>query len=143
MPKHVANPGRMRFTSEGGLAVRVFNNTGVTLLKGYVVKADSANDDAVVLTATSDPDPIGIVYEDIDTASWGWVVILGIADGYLDNAGAVTREQWVGVSTANAGQMTASGIPTGTGDHFRECGHTLRARGAGSTDLVRMIIHFN
>jgi hypothetical protein len=131
----------MRFTSEGGLAIRVYNNTGSTLLKGYVVKADSANDDAVVLTATSDPDPIGIVYEDIDTASWGWIVIQGVVDGYVDNAGTVTREQWVGVSTANAGQMTAGTVPTGTTDHFRECGHTLRGRtGAG---LVRMIIHFN
>lgn len=134
-------PGVSMLTAIGGIAVWLKNSTVSTLSKGRVVKADASNDDSVVLAATNDPDPIGIVYADILAGEWGWVVVAGIVDGYVDNAGATAREAWVGVSASNAGQMTSGSIPTGTTEHFRECGHTIRGRsGAG---LVRMVIHFN
>jgi len=133
--------GGTGFTMEGGLTITVWNRTGATLLKGRVVKPDVANDDAVILTATSDADPVGIVYEDIPAGVQGRIVILGYADVYIDNVGAVAREQWVGVSTVTAGQCTASGIPGGAADHFREVGHSTRAiTGPG---LIRCVLHWN
>lgn len=135
------SPLNMTRSPEGGLLIRLKNSTPAPLLQGYVVKADVNNDDSVVLTATSDPDPIGIVYRDIPIGAYGWLVCWGIADVFVDNVGATAREAWIGVSTGTAGKCTSGGIPAGTADHFRECGHTIRARaGAG---LVRSVIHFN
>ncbi len=131
---------KARITPEGGYAILVLNNTGVTINKGAVVKASTLTDDAVVLTALSDQDPVGIVYENILTGQTGWLVVAGFAEVFVDNAGAVTREQWVGVSTVTPGQCTASTIPPLISDHLREIGHTVRARtGPG---LVMCIIHF-
>lgn len=135
------DPTNMTRSPEGGLLIRVKNSTPAPLLQGYVVKADVNNDDSVVLTAVSDPDPVGIVYQDIPIGAYGWIIVAGIGDVYVDNAGATAREAWIGVSTATPGNCTSGGIPAIIADHFRECGHTIRARaGAG---LVRSIIHFN
>jgi len=133
----------MMITPEGGLAIRVYNDTGTALLKGRVVKANVGVDDAVVLTAVGDLDPIGIVYADFNTGTWGWIVVAGFADVYVDNAGAVNREDWLGTSNTTAGQCTASPIPIppNANQHFQEVGHTVRSRtGAG---LVRSVLHWN
>lgn len=136
----VTTPNIM-ITPDGGLAIRVYNNTGSTLLKGRVVKVDTGIDNGVVLTAVSDPDPVGIVYVDILTGQWGWIVVGGYAEVYVDNAGATPREAWIGVSTTTVGQCTSSGVPATATDHFRECGHTVKSR--AGPGLVMSIIHFN
>jgi hypothetical protein len=132
-----------KFTADGGLAVLLKNWTASTIPKGSTVKADTANDDGIVLTALSDLDPIGIAAENIAAGATGWVVTAGRAEVLIDNAGGCTREQWLGVSTATAGMATAAAIPVPpTSDsHFREVGHTLRAR--GTAGLVFAIVHFN
>lgn len=132
----------MMITPEGGLAVRVYNGSGAPLLQGRVVKPDLNTDDGVLLTVISDPDPIGVVYADIPDTQWGWVVVSGVVDVYVDNAGATPRESWLGVSPTTAGQCTSSAVPPGLVlAHFTEVGHTVRSRtGAG---LVRSIVHFN
>lgn len=133
----------VKFTTEGGVAVYLKNSTVSTIAKGTVVKADSANDDSIVATALSDVDPIGVVYEDITAGNWGWVITSGRAEILIDNAGGCSREDWLSVSTANAGKATASVVPAppSQDSHFREVGHALRAR--GSAGLVFAIIHFN
>lgn len=132
----------MMITPEGGLAIRVYNDTGAPLLKGYVVKASTLVDDAVVLTAPSDVDPVGVVYADFATGTWGWIVIDGYADVYLDNAGVTPREAWIGTSNTTPGQCTSGPLPSppNANGHFQEVGHSVRTRtGAG---LVRSILHF-
>ena len=132
-----------KFTADGGLAVLLKNWTASTIPKGSTVKADSANDDGIVLTATSDTDPIGVVADDILAGATGWVVTAGRAEVLIDNAGGCTREQWLGVSTATAGMATAAAVPAppSQDSHFLEVGHTLRAR--GTAGLVFAIVHFN
>lgn len=121
----------------------VKNSTGVTLSKGSLVKADVGNDDSVVLTAASDLDPVGVVLENIPAGTWGRIVVSGRAEVYIDNVAGCSREDWLGVSTATAGQASAGIIPFPPSQdaHFREIGHTLRAR--GSAGLVWAVVHFN
>jgi len=132
---------RMRFTPEGGLAVKLTNNSGAQINKGSVVKPSLATDDSIVLTAASDLDPVGIVYAVIPNGATGWVVVSGRCEVLIDNVGGCNREDWLGVSTATAGQATAGVIPAGIADHMREIGHTLRAR--ANAGLVFAIVHFN
>lgn len=123
----------------------VQNATAGTIVRGTVVKVDTAADRAIIATAAGDLDPIGVVLEDIAAGKWGRIIVAGLAWVRLDNAGAVTREMWVGTSAASAGQGNAGAIPfpPNSDSHFREIGHTMQERGAGSNDLVLCILHFN
>jgi hypothetical protein len=121
--------------------VLVSNWSGGTLSKGRVVSPSTANDNSAVLSPTSDLMPMGIVFADFANGQEGWIVIAGYADVYFDNAGAVARKDWVGVSTTTVGQCTASTGDPGAAAHWREVGHVMQARtGPG---LARCIVHFN
>ncbi|MDD3983382.1 MAG: hypothetical protein PHU54_05485 [Candidatus Omnitrophica bacterium] len=119
------------------------NSTGGTIVKGTVVKSDSANDLSMVPTAGGDLDPIGVVLENVLPGHQGRIVVAGLAEVLVDNAGATNREDWIGVSATSAGLCTAGALPSPPTDavHFREVGHTVQGRiGPG---LVWAIVHFN
>jgi hypothetical protein len=136
---------KVKFTPEGGLAVLVTNKTGSDTVKGTLVDASTATDNAFSLTEADDADIIGIVYEDgIADGEEAWVVIAGIADVLLKDSTAATRGNWVMSSdTIGRADATASAPPGLAAAHFQEIGHCVQSAGAGTDVLARCILHFN
>lgn len=139
---------KIRFTAEGGIAVKLTNKTGTTTTKGYCVSAASTANSGVILTPVDAPDCIGVFYETgVASDADAWVVVAGIADvyfwtdtvrGYFVRTGVTTDTGEV------AGQAIAEAVPTSplaTDKHFMEIGHCLETRtGAG---LAKVLLHFN
>lgn len=135
-------------TPEGGFAVRLTNKTGGNSVKGQLVKADTATDDAVILTVASDDECFGVFFEDgIADGEEIWVVVSGIADVAMEDNTAATHGNWVYTSTSEAGYADATqAAPLGAPSHFNEIGHcieTVAAGGAGTHIMARCILHFN
>lgn len=138
---------KVKFTKEGGLAVRMKNRTGGVSIKGYIVEPAPIEDNAVKYTDNGDADPIGIVYESgvADQAEM-WVVVSGIAEVYYGVA--VTRATFSRVPIVSDGLTTGQAMneplpssPFATDKHFQEIGHPLETTsGAG---LAKTILHFN
>lgn len=135
-------------TVEGGLAVKLTNNTGAVTVKGNVVTNSAALANAVVLAVDGEPDALGVFYEsgiaDGDTA---WVVVSGIADVYFIGSttlGHLARTFIGGEAGYVTGQAKSEAIPAApfaSDKHFCEIGHVLEARvGAG---LAKCVLHFN
>lgn len=139
----------VKFTSEGGLAVKLINKTGSASVKGSVISASSTLDGAFTLQA-NEFDAMGIVYDNgIADGSSCWVVISGIAEVLLADSTASTRGYWVICSAtdgrADATQPTPQ--PNNTLNehttHFKEIGHCIQTVTAGTNKLAKCIIHFN
>lgn len=140
--------GKVGLTPTGGVAVRLTNRTGAASVKGTVVCASSAYDNAVNLIVVDIPDPIGVIYEDgIADGQEVWVVKSGIAEVYF--IGSTTRKHFARgfISTDSgyvSGQALSEAVPTSpfaTDKHFYEIGHVLESRtGAG---LAKTELHFN
>lgn len=140
---------KVMLTPEGGLAVRLTNKTGGATVKGEIVDASGAVDNAVIKIVKDVPDPIGVFYESgIADGAEAWVVVSGIAEVYF--VGNVTRGNLArGFLTADGasyvtGQALNEAVPTSpfsSDKHFYEIGHTIESRtGAG---LAKVILHFN
>ena len=137
----------MKFTTEGGLAIRIINKTGGASIKGYIVEASDTIDNAIKHTTGDDIDPIGIVYDDdIPDGELVWIVVSGIAEVFY--SGAVTRATFSRVPTIAeaiaSGQAINEALPVppfATDKHFQEIGHPIESRvGAG---LAKTVLHFN
>lgn len=138
----------VKFTTDGGIAIKKTNKTGGASVKGYCVTADDSANNAVKLVPVGDPDCIGVFLEsDIADGSEAWIVVSGIADVYF--WGSTTRGQLARTGIAAdtgevAGQALSEAIPTSpfaTDKHFCEVGHVLETRtGAG---LAKCVLHFN
>lgn len=141
---------RVKFTAEGGIAVRYTNKTGAASVKGEVVTVYDATavDQAVAKVVKNVPAAIGVFYESgVADGSETWVVVCGIADVYF--VGSTTRGHLARTFvTADAdyvtGQAKSEAFPTApfaTDKHFSEIGHVLESRtGAG---LAKVNLHFN
>lgn len=140
---------KIRFTAEGGIAIKLTNKTGRDSVKGYLVDTDHTTNNAVQLVPVNLPDCIGVFYEDgVPDGSDAWIVVSGIADVYF--IGSTTNGDYARVSRNDGGELGANGkatseaIPTSplaTDKHFQEIGHVLEARtGAG---LAKTVLHFN
>ena len=139
--------GKVKFTKEGGLAVRVLNATGAPSIKGYIVEASHSLDNGVAYAEGGDPDPLGIVYDGgVPNGDYIWVVISGIADVYYSDTvtnGSISRVSTV-AEALSAGIAVNEALPVppfASDKHFQEIGHPIQARtGAG---LAKTILHFN
>jgi len=145
--------GKLGFTPDGELAIKLTNKTGGTSVKGYLVSPydASAIDLAFALTPDDTPDIIGVIYGDDDgngvaDGAECWVVVNGIVDVYFD--GAVARGEFARAQvTADGGTIgvaaneAAPTSPFSTDKHFQEVGHIIET--TGGTGLARCIIHFN
>jgi len=138
------------FTGEGGVFVRLINDTGAPSVKGTVVEASSSVDRAFDIAGADEPDVIGVVYEDdVADGELCGIVIAGPAQVLLEDTTAATRENWVRISTTDAGRAdcTAAAPPGGgvvqADQHFREIGHGLESVGAGTDVLAWVMLHFN
>jgi len=141
--------GAMKFTPEGGLAIRYVNKTGAASIKGELVHPSTTHDFAVERTGTTEFDPIGAVYESgVADGAMMWVVVAGNADVLLQDLHASTRSDFVNTSTSQAGRCVTSAIPDGNAfgtvnNHFREIGHCLQSVTGGTNKTVRINMHFN
>jgi len=138
----------VRFTVEGGIAVRLINKTGANSVRGMVVHASSANDMSVIKAVVDVPDPIGVFDEaGVPDGSYAWVVVSGIA--YVYFIGAATRGHLArGFLTADddymAGFALSEAVPTSPfsdDKHFYEIGHVLET--TSGSGLARCVLHFN
>lgn len=127
------------FSNVGGVIVKLTNDTGLNTVKGQIVCASTATDDAFDTCGSNSDDAMGIVLEaGIGDGSEAWVAIGGIADVLID-AGGCTHGDRVGTG-ATAGSADVINSPS-LALHFQEIGHVLQTRvGAG---LARVDLHFN
>lgn len=133
---------KFKITAEGGYAIKLTNRTGVNSVKGQIVKCDTANDNSFIVTGASDDFPIGIVYENgIANGSECWIVVSGIADVLIKDTVAPVRGYVAFVS--NVGGRADISATAPVNDHWREIGHTLESKSAGTDILIKCVLHFN
>jgi hypothetical protein len=139
---------KVKFTVDGGLAVKLTNKSGSTSTKGYCVKTSSTTSNAVTLSLVDIPDCIGVFYEsDVADGQEAWVVVSGIADVYYGTSttmGHVARTLEGTDAYSNPGYAISQALftpPFAVDKHFMEIGHLLETRsGAG---LAKTVLHFN
>ncbi len=144
---------KYKLTAIGGYAVKLTNETGVNTVAGQVVKADTATNDAVILTAADEFESMGVFLDSgVADAAEAWVVVFGIADVAMEDDTTATRGNWVRTSITEPGYADATvATPPGGGvaeidRHLHEIGHcieTVTATGGGTHILARCVIHFN
>jgi len=137
----------VKFTPEGGLAIKLTNETGGNSVKGSVVHAGETVANSFELQS-DEYDAIGVVYDDgIADGEECWVVVSGIAEVLLKDSTAATVGYWV-KSADTDGRAEVTTAPSGIGaiaasEHFREIGHCLESATAGTDVLVKVVLHFN
>jgi hypothetical protein len=128
---------KVKLTAEGGIAIKLVNNTGGNSVVGQIVKANGTL--GFTIAAIDDDMPIGICYEVVANGADCWVVVSGIADVLIDAGGCTIG--YVLYCGATSGSATAAAAVPAALVHFREVGHALSTRvGAG---LAKAVIHFN
>ena len=137
---------KMKFTAEGGLAIKLTNKTGSASVKGSVVSCSTGTDNAFMLQA-NEYDSIGVIYEnDVADASECWVVVAGIAEVLLKNSTASTRGD-IAFAADTDGRFISTtpggSPPVATDTHFKEIGHVLETKSSGTNVLCKCVIHFN
>lgn len=138
--------GKCGMTSIGGFAVKLTNQTGSNSVQGQLIKADTASDDAIILTGALDDECFGVFLDSgVANGSEAWVVVAGIVDIAMEDDTAATHGNWVTVSS-EAGYANATSLAPVPARHFEEVGHcieTVAAGGAGTHILARCVVHFN
>lgn len=144
------NSAFMKFTFEGGLAVKMLNKTGSNSVKGTVVYLSTTTERAVDINPADEDEAMGIIYDDdIADGEFVWIVIQGIVDILIQDGQTTTVGFWVRTSITQAGRadITNAGPPGGgvteIDRHFRELGHCQETKSSGTDVLARCIIHFN
>lgn len=129
-------PQAVKFTPEGGLAVRYLNGTGGASVKGTLVAA-STSANLTAIKQTNEYDTFGVVYEDgVPSGAEMWVVIAGKAQVLLEDGTAATRGNLAVASDVDGRAdctvaAPGSGIPA-VDTHFKEIGHCLETENAGA-----------
>jgi len=136
---------KIHITPQGGFAVKLMNQTGATLKHGTAVSASPSHDESIVPQA-SEYDCVGAVYMDIPDGGYGWVVTTGIAEFLLKDSTSSTRGYWAKAADTD-GRIVVTTAPSGIGalttaEHFREIGHCLETKSAGTDVLVKVLLHF-
>ncbi len=138
---------KFKLTAIGGYAIKLTNKTGANSVAGNLVKADTATDDAVILTAATDDECFGVFLDaGITDGSEAWVVIAGIADVLFDDNVTAVRGNWNGTGQAGLARTQTSPPALGIAAHFEEIGHSIEnvtAGGGGTFILARCVLHFN
>jgi hypothetical protein len=134
-----------KFTPEGGLAIRLKNGTGAASVKGSLVSASTTVDGSFVLQ-NNEFDTIGMVYETgIADGQLCWVVISGVAELLLKDSNGTTRGQ-LALAADTDGRAVAINVPSSNpvaAEHFKEVGHFIESKTAGTNVLAKAVIHFN
>lgn len=147
VPNRFVGHGEIKFTREGGLAIRLTNSSGVASVKGKLVTAGLGIDESVQISHANEIDVIGTFYESgIEDGQEVWVVVCGIADVLLaDNTGSA-RGNWVEAAVDPGYALGTETSPRSAPQHFREAGHSLQtvtATGEGTHVMCRIMMRFN
>lgn len=135
--------GTSGVTADGGYYITLTNRTGAGSVKGTIVAASTAYDNAVEIAPANTQMPVGVIYENsVADGSPVKVVISGKASVLLRNGEAATRGYWCGVSPTAGRMYQASTPPTDTA-HSREIGHSLESKASGTDVLAAVVLHFN
>lgn len=129
----------------GAFMIKLTNATGGATIKGSVVSCSDATDNAFKLQA-NEFDSIGIVYESgIADGQEAWIIVSGIAEVLWKDGETSTRE-YVAIAADTDGRALNVAVPSSNpvvAEHFKEIGHVLESKGAGTDVLVKCVIHFN
>ena len=136
---------KIKNTPEGGVAVKLTNKTGAASVKGTLVSASTTTDNAFALQS-NEFDCFGVVYEaGIADGSACWVVVSGIAELLMKDTVAAVRG-YIAISADMDGRATCIAVPTATptsDTHWKEIGHLIESKTAGTSVIAKAIIHFN
>lgn len=131
------------FTAEGGVYATYINNTGSASVKGTIVVASTALDNAVEIASASSQMPIGVVYETgVANGDPVKVVIYGRAEVLLRDGESASQGYWCGTSIVS-GRMYQLSAPPLLTDYYREIGHSLETTASGTDVLSMVTLHFN
>lgn len=134
-------------TNERGFLVKMINRTGEASVKGTLISASQSADREAIKQA-NEFDTIGIIQEaGIAEGAGMWVWVSGsICQVLAKNSTVFTRGNiLIAADTdgrANNIANPGSGLPA-TETHFKECGHVIESKDAGTNVLVLCSIHFN
>jgi hypothetical protein len=133
-------------TLERGIIKKMVNKTGVASVKGSVIDASPSIDNVIQLCDT-EFDAIGIIAED------------GVADGdevWVWTNGSTCQVLWKDSTSATRGYVALAGDVAGRAidvavpsanpsndQHWKEIGHVLESKIAGTNVLVLCNLHFN
>ena len=131
--------------SHYGIAIRMINGTGAASVKGTVVSVSPSTDGEFVLQ-NNEYDSVGVVAESrMADGSECFVTIQGVAEVLWKDGEAATRGN-VAISADTDGRAIGVAVPSSnpvTAEHFKEIGHVIQSKDAGTNVLVRCILHFN
>jgi len=133
-------------TGERGFVQKMVNKTGSATVKGTVISPSSGTDNAFMLQA-DEFDSIGVVAEaGVADASEAWVWVNGsIAQVLWKDSESATRE-YVALAADTDGRAYNVAVPTANpvvAEHFKEIGHVMESKTAGTDVLVLCHLHFN
>ena len=134
-------------TNERGILCKFINRTGGNSVKGTLVTV-STTTDREVIKQVNEYDVIGVVQESgVAEASEMWVWMNGsVCQVLYKNTVAATHGNILlaadtdgrAIDVANPG----TGLPA-TDTHFKECGHVMESKTAGTDVLALACLHFN
>lgn len=122
------------------------NLTGSASVKGTVISASTSGEGFVL--QGFEFDAIGVVYDDgVPNGELCMIVIAGVAEVLLKNGTASTFGNWTKASDTD-GRAEATVPPDGLGaqstsEHFKEIGHCIETKSAGTNVLAKVVLHFN
>ena len=128
-----------------GLAVKMINNTGVATVKGTLVSTGGDIDNQFILE-NNEFDCMGVVYEaGVADGQAAWIIIQGVAEVLFKDTIAAVRG-YIAIAADTDGRATNVEVPTSNpvvAEHFKEIGHVLESKDAGTDILVKVVLHFN
>jgi len=132
-------------TPEGGIGHYLTNGTGSASVKGSVVSASTSADNSFILQANQ-YDAIGVVYDNaVADGAQCLVIFSGLAEVLFADGVAPVHGYWTQAHTTD-GRATNAAAPSGGGftnadEHFKELGHCLESKSAGTDVLALCTVH--
>jgi len=134
-------------TNERGFLVKGINRTGHTSVKGEMVSCSTTTDREFILQA-NEFDSVGVVQQaGVAEASEMWIWVDGsVCQVLYKDSNAATRGNILLAADTDGRAIDitnpGSGVPAAE-THFKECGHVLESKDAGTNVLALAIIHHN
>lgn len=133
-------------TNERGMLVKFINRTGGASVKGTLV-ALSPTADREVIKEANEFDCVGVVQEaGVAEASEMWVWVNGSVAQVLYKDSVAATRGYVLLAADTDGRAIDVAVPSSNpvvAEHFKECGHVMESKSAGTNVLVLVALHFN
>jgi hypothetical protein len=137
-------PLDIRFTAEGGLAIKLINKTGAAAVRGTPVEAGDDVDSSFQKAGAEGTECIGTIYEDgaADGAET-WVCVAGKVPFLLKDGTACARGNWISTSDTEGVVDATASSPAAAPNHFKEIGHCIQTVASGTGVTAFGVMHFN